>query len=237
MSSINYLTIFTGIADTLIRTAQVAGYAVNVVANSTQPVRYLKLVSTKEFPLSCILDDIDIVFTLYNEDLTQVLAIYNTPLTQQLIYTLLPNVVYWAKLESESIPTIGEVVGTIQALQTFTVYTFFPSGFVNQLPADANVTIETNSYGAITYTFTDYPLTLNQQLNLATCGPSVLDGTITVTSSDPAVFDDINEIFVAPAGVNIFVQAKTTTLFTGTLFLSLSVAGTEVPLETGYVYN
>lgn len=123
---------------------------------------------------------------------------------------------------------------TLQMFETPSVSDSFEGGFVTNQPFIAGITSATDTNGVLTYTFNSVPLTLGQTtgLTLGYTGLALKNGTITMTSSDPTVFPDISDGFVPNVVFQFQFQSLKTTVFTGTIVISVDGAGVLGPVST-----
>ena len=123
-----------------------------------------------------------------------------------------------------SINTIDTLLGYIRASLSSTVSDFFTNvNVVTPLPSGITSTVDVN--GTITLTFTSVSLTTATDINLAYFEVAKSSGTFTVTSSDASVLDSYNQAFVANNSVAYIAYPKITTVFTGTVVLSITGVG------------
>jgi hypothetical protein len=236
MSDLFIINLKFGNRDTLVSTSQESNNVVNIVANSNQPTRYLSISVTKTTPIYAILYDADLTIYLYDKNLS-LLSRRSTPVTAELLYVLVPNTEYFIKLDKEASPNIGDVLGYLAAYTEITVSSLFPNGIENKAILSANLTRQVNGLGEVLYNFINYPLTQNDIIHLSSAGPSVNGGNINIVSSNTAVFDNQTETFTPPGGVEIFIIAKQTIVYTGTIMISCDSVGSIAQQETGYVLN
>jgi hypothetical protein len=109
---------------------------------------------------------------------------------------------------------------------TLAVSSFFANGFENALsPMPTTITTSTDVFGQVTYSFTNHPLAAGQRLNLALASFALQSGTLNVTSSNLTVFPSYSDPFSFVSSVAVFVRSNLTTLFTGTITISISGVG------------
>ena len=112
----------------------------------------------------------------------------------------------------------------LRASLSSTVSDFFTNvNVVTPLPSGITSTVDVN--GTITLTFTSVSLTTATDINLAYFEVAKSSGTFTVTSSDASVLDSYNQAFVANNSVAYIAYPKITTVFTGTVVLSITGVG------------
>ena len=112
----------------------------------------------------------------------------------------------------------------LRASLSSTVSDFFTNvNVVTPLPSGITSTVDVN--GTITLTFTSVSLSAASDINLYYFEVAKTSGTFTVTSSDASVFDSYNQNFVANNSVAYIAYPKITTVFTGTVVLSITGVG------------
>lgn len=112
-----------------------------------------------------------------------------------------------------------------------TVYTYFTNGFVPQIPINGNPTVATNSYGGVTFTFTNYQAVLGRPLLLAVASFAKqalsAPGTgVAFTCSDNTFEANGVFPFAINQSVSVYFNPLKSGSFTGTIFVALTNSGT-----------
>jgi hypothetical protein len=122
-------------------------------------------------------------------------------------------------------------IGFLAVSTSPSVYSYFTNGFAPQIPVTGNPTVSTNSFGAVTFTFTNYQAVLGKPILLAVAAfaKQALSspGTgVAFTCSDNTF--EANGIFpfAINQSVGIYFNPLKTGSFTGTIFVTLTNAGT-----------
>lgn len=138
---------------------------------------------------------------------------------------------YLLQITNSSAITSGTSIGSLAITTTPTVSTYFTNGFAPQVPITGNPTFSTNSFGAITFTFTNYPAVLGQPklLAIATFAKQALNGPgegVAFTCSDNTFENNSIFPFAINQTVGIYFNPLKSGSFTGTVFVTLTNAGT-----------
>ena len=153
-----------------------------------------------------------------------------TGVTAQVLGTVLPNVGYVLRFTAGAAVLANAVLYQIQVAQDIVNSTYFANGFEPQITPSSSLSYSVNSYGAITFTFVNYPLTINQIIPLALANNALQSGTLVETSSDLTVAASLNFPFVAGSFLGLSIVSLKTTIFTGTISYNVSTAGTSAVL-------
>jgi hypothetical protein len=135
------------------------------------------------------------------------------------------NTVYYVNCDAETMSAEHPELLTMQMGTSGTISRWFANGIVNEIALGPTLIRQTDVTGKATYQFTNYNLTTGQYLFLAQAGPSRDTGTLLVTSSNVAWFDNDQYTINVPGGVAIFVQSKQTGSFTGTVTVDVQGNG------------
>ncbi len=155
-------------------------------------------------------------YTIYDSNNNPLFPTYrnNTTLAPQA--SLKSGVDYTVELDWSSPINGGTIAFRFQGQYTPTVSTFFLDGFIdvsNSIPK----TIDT--YGQITYTFTNVPVVANQPISLCTAVNAREACTVTVTPSNPSIMSSSSTTLAPYASF----LATVTPLFSGTVNLTVLV--------------
>lgn len=144
------------------------------------------------------------------------------------------NETYYLGISASIVTAVDTTWATLQLYETPTVSESFEGGFFTNQPFINGITASTNVNGVLTYTFNAVPLTAGQTtgLNLGYTGIALKTGTITMTSSDTTVFPSVSDGFVPNVVFQFQFQALKTTVFTGTIVVSVAGAGVLGPVTT-----
>lgn len=153
-----------------------------------------------------------------------------TGVTAQVLGTVLPNVGYVLRFTAGAAVLAGAALYQVQVSQDIVNSTYFANGFEPSIVPSSSLSYSVNSYGAITFTFVNYPLTINQIIPLASANNALQAGTLIETSSDTTVSASLNFPFIAGSFLGLSIVALKTTMFTGTIFYNVSGAGTSAIL-------
>lgn len=124
---------------------------------------------------------------------------------------------------------------SLQMQTTFSVSNYFRDGFKTVQPYIPGITSSYDSFGQLTWTFTNVSLTAGQTagLTLGFSGIAIQGGTLSQTSSDTTVFPTVtSDNFLANTAFQFSFQALKTTVFTGTITVTVANVGTSVNLNT-----
>lgn len=154
--------------------------------------------------------------------------------TNQPFAPVIANERYYLAISSTVTVAINTSWLTVQMYETPTVTESFEGGFVTNQPFINGITSSTDANGVLTYTFNAVALTLGQTtgLNLGFTGLALKTGTITMTSSDSTVFPNVSDGFVPNVVFQFQFQSLKTTVFTGTIVVSVTGAGILGPVYT-----
>lgn len=138
---------------------------------------------------------------------------------------------YLLQITNSSAITSGTTIGSLAITTTPTVYTYFTNGFAPQIPIAGNPTVSTNSYGAVTFTFTNYQAVIGRPLLLAIAsfakqGLNGANEGVAFTCSDNTFENNGIFPFAINQTVGIYFNPIKTGSFTGTIFVTLTNAGT-----------
>ena len=153
-----------------------------------------------------------------------------TGVTSQVLGSVLPGVGYVLRFTAGAAVLVNTALYSIQVAQDIVNSTYFANGYEPLIVPSSSLSYSVNSYGAITFTFVNYPLTINQIVPLASANNALQAGTLVETSSDPTVSASLNFPFIAGSFLGLSIVALKTTLFTGTIFYNVSTAGTTAVL-------
>lgn len=153
-----------------------------------------------------------------------------TGVTSQVLGTVLPDVGYVLRFTAGAAVLANATLYTIQVSQDIVNSTYFANGYEPSIVPSSSLSYSVNSYGAITFTFVNYPLTINQIIPLAVANNALQAGTLVETSSDATVSASLNFPFVAGSFLGLSIVSLKTTVFTGTIIYNVSGAGTSAVL-------
>lgn len=235
MSDLFILDFKTGHSDTLIETISGQKNNVLIKANSIQPTKFLSIVSSKKTPLFIVILKNAVVY-LYDKNLTTILSLKNKFEVEELLYVLEPNVEYYIKIEAMEGVSQNDKLCYLSTYSEITVYNYFPYGIENKASLSNKLYRTENTLGEVIYNFNEYPLTQNEVIHLCSAGQSIKNGVLNIISSDTNVFKNQSINFDPPNGFQIFLTVNQTTVFTGSI--KITIDGVKLTLaETGYVLN
>ena len=130
------------------------------------------------------------------------------------------------------------VLLTLSGTLAPSISNFFSQGITptNELPASIPATF--NSFGAMTLTFTNYPVFNGSTIFAAIAEIANNSGTLTVTSSDATVYTSYSQAFSVNNSIAIVLYANKSTNFTGTVVISVTGLGISAPINLdSYSFN
>ena len=118
----------------------------------------------------------------------------------------------------------------IEAYINSNVSDYFTEGYVPVALPLVTTVVDPNS-GAVTYTFTDFPVSSSLQLNIGTAEIATQPGNLIVSSSNNSIFPSYSQTFVAYNSILVVLDGLQDTTFTGTVVVTVGSAGNLVQNE------
>jgi hypothetical protein len=133
------------------------------------------------------------------------------------------------------------VLANLQAQQIVRVSSFFTNGFELNPSISPLIDYTYGVDGEVTFTFTNFPLTIGQEIYLGNFEVAIRDGTATVLSSDTAVFNSYTQSFTLDQSLAFVMLSKVAGTFTGTVTISCILVGTTEtvplrPIKSNFVF-
>ena len=108
---------------------------------------------------------------------------------------------------------------------------YFSQGILRSDELSSAVVSSYNAFGALTLTFTAFPLSLAQTILASIAEIGISAGTLTVTSSDATVFVSYTQAFTVNNSIAVVLLSQKTTTFTGTVIVSITGLGVSAPIN------
>lgn len=152
--------------------------------------------------------------------------------------TLVPGTEYLLKFFKGSAGTAAPktLLFQLEAFIKINVDDYFTEGYVPVALPLVSTEVDPLS-GAVTYTFTDFPVSSSLQLTIGTAEIAKQTGTLTVASSDPTIFPSYTQDFVLYNSILVVLDGLQDTTFTGTVIVSVLGAGGVVQTELFPVFR
>lgn len=205
----------------------------NIIANvngvDPDSVDYIEFIPRKDCVLYGLVNTANIIATIFDEygNIDNNFAPFNSTV-RAVLGNFVSNKKYLLQIKNVGVPvnSLDLAINLVSAIK-ITLPMYFPNGFVNQVPSNANPSFLTNSDGSISYVFNNYNAVKGQSLPLcfALFAIAALNNDnegVLITCTD-STFQQ-NEIFPFSIGqsVNTFFTPLKSGLFTGTIKVSLT---------------
>jgi hypothetical protein len=154
------------------------------------------------------------------------------------LYLLQNDSVYNLEIYNTASSAAALALLTLSGTLAPSINNFFSQGITptNELPSSIPATF--NSYGAMTLTFTNYPVSNGSTIFAAIAEIANNSGTLTVTSSDASVYTSYSQAFSVNNSIAIVLYANKSTSFTGTVVISVTGLGISAPINlAAYSFN
>lgn len=145
----------------------------------------------------------------------------NVPLVADALYYLETEATIQTSL-------IGDPIGQFFFVEDQTASNWFTNGIESVIISSPSLSVSTNNFGQVTFTFVNYNLTQGAFLPLAVAQNALQSGQISVTSSDQTVYANVAFDFVAGEFLGLTLVPLKTTSFTGTIVYNVVGAGVSV---------
>ena len=158
-------------------------------------------------------------------------AALNAITTPASLYLLQDDSTYNLEVYNTVSSTAAQLLVTLSGTLAPAISNFFSQGIVptNELPAAIPVTF--SAFGAMTLTFTNYPVTNGSTIFAAIAEIANNSGTLTVTSSDATVYTSYSQAFSVNNSIAIVLYANKSTSFTGTVVISVTGLGVSAAIN------
>ena len=113
---------------------------------------------------------------------------FNTTTTLTQLYNITKGNQYYIFISFTAAITAGTLLAGFQLTTTPSVSNYFNGGFITTNPLPTGITATYDTYGQVTYNFTNVPVTANTSLSLGYTGIATQVGFINFTSSDTTTF-------------------------------------------------
>lgn len=154
------------------------------------------------------------------------------PLTQTFICTLMPYFTYNFSIVTSGAVAVNTPLLLITGQVTPNISAYFTNGFENQIPStETRITTTTDSFGQLTYNFNNYPVSSGQKIVLALATFANQSGSISVTSSNTAIFNSFVDPFNPGSSIYIAVKGVSNSIFTGTVTITIPGVGTTSSID------
>lgn len=226
--------------ESLINAKRAVSFATQTAWTVTNQFRSFTISSAKSLQLYASVNLSSTSFEIKDIRGNPVTSVRQSPLTSTLIFTMNPNDTYIVTVFSTVTVLINTILLNLSGFVTPTVASFFEAGFENQIPSSlTSVTNAIDSFGQVTYTFTNFPCIANTPLNLTIAKFALQSGTVLVTSSNSNVFTSFADPFNVYSSLYIIVRPNITTNFTGTITISINGVGlsSQVDLDSIGIAN
>ena len=158
-------------------------------------------------------------------------AALNAITTPASLYLLQDDSTYNLEVYNTVSSTAAQLLVTLSGTLAPAISNFFTQGITptNELPAAIPVTF--SAFGAMTLTFTNYPITNGSTLFAAIAEIANNSGTLTVTSSDATVYTSYSQAFSVNNSIAVVLYANKSTNFTGTVVISVTGLGVSAAIN------